>query len=133
MDQFNLETRDAVSPEAVGVRPSDTLCLVCDYRTLTHLTKALEITDTDKLGPHLHCKRVFRARRMILDTPFSAFLGFSDRLLAFPIILDSFFKHRERRKLGRPAGAPELFHHTHGAIGISRVHEDSGGALQLGV
>ena len=48
MDQFNLEMREAVSPEAVGVRPGNTLCLVRDYRTLTHLNKALEITDTDK-------------------------------------------------------------------------------------
>jgi amino acid transporter len=47
MDQFNLETREAVSPEALGVRPGNTLCLVRDYRILTHVSKALEITDTD--------------------------------------------------------------------------------------
>ena len=48
MDQFNLQTREAISPEALGVRPGNTLCLVRDYRTLTHVSKALEITDTDK-------------------------------------------------------------------------------------
>ena len=44
VDQFNLQTQVIVSPEAVGVRPGNTLCLVRDYRTLTHLSKALENT-----------------------------------------------------------------------------------------
>jgi hypothetical protein len=48
VDQFNLETKDFVAPEAIGVRPGNTVCLVRDYRTLTHLSKALEITDTDE-------------------------------------------------------------------------------------
>src|SRR5258705_755358 len=46
VDQFNLQTLDIISPEAAGVRPGNTLCLVRDYRTLTHLSKALEITPT---------------------------------------------------------------------------------------
>lgn len=47
VDQFSLETQTVVSPEAVGVRPNNTLCLVRDYGTLGHLNKALGITDTD--------------------------------------------------------------------------------------
>ncbi len=48
VDQFNLQTQDIVSPEAVGVRPGNTLCLVRNYRALTHLRKALDITPTNK-------------------------------------------------------------------------------------
>jgi amino acid transporter len=48
VDQFNLETQPVVSPESVDVRPGNALCLVRDYKTLAHLSKALEITDTEK-------------------------------------------------------------------------------------
>ncbi len=36
------------SPQSVGVRPGNALCLVRDYRTLDHLRVALEMIDTDK-------------------------------------------------------------------------------------
>ena len=48
VDQFNLETQTVVSPESVGARPGNALCLVRDYRTLGHLKVALEMIDTDK-------------------------------------------------------------------------------------
>jgi amino acid transporter len=48
MDQFRLNTREAVSNETVAVRPGNTICLVRDYNTLGHLRKALEITHTGK-------------------------------------------------------------------------------------
>src|SRR6266496_3296958 len=47
-DQFNLETQTVVSPQSVGVRPGNALCLVRNYRTLGHLSVALEMVDTDK-------------------------------------------------------------------------------------
>jgi amino acid transporter len=47
-DEFRLQTEEAISPETVGVRPGNTLCLVRDYKTLEHLKKALELTHTGK-------------------------------------------------------------------------------------
>jgi amino acid transporter len=48
VDQFNLETQTVVSPQSVDVRPGNALCLVRDYKTLGHLSVALEMIDTDK-------------------------------------------------------------------------------------
>jgi amino acid transporter len=48
MDQFRLQPQDAVSYESVEVRPGNTICLVRDYNTLSHLRKALEVTHTGK-------------------------------------------------------------------------------------
>src|SRR5437764_13333589 len=48
MDQFRLNTREAISNETVAVRPGNTICLVRDYNTLGHLKKALGITHTGK-------------------------------------------------------------------------------------
>ena len=48
MDQFRLNAREAVSNETVSVRPGNTICLVRDYNTLSHLRKALEVTHTGK-------------------------------------------------------------------------------------
>src|SRR5947207_3324362 len=43
MDQFRLNANEAVSNETVDVRPGNTICLVRDYNTLSHLRKALEV------------------------------------------------------------------------------------------
>jgi len=48
MDQFRLNASEAVSTETVDVRPDNTICLVRDYNTLSHLRKALEVTHTGK-------------------------------------------------------------------------------------
>jgi amino acid transporter len=48
MDQFRLQPQDAVSYQSVEVRPGNTICLVRDYNTLSHLRKALEVTHTGK-------------------------------------------------------------------------------------
>src|SRR5207245_3656438 len=48
MDQFRLAANDNVSTETVSVRPGNTIVLVRDYNTLSHLKKALEITHTGK-------------------------------------------------------------------------------------
>jgi hypothetical protein len=48
MDQFRLSANEAVSNETVAVRPGNTICLVRDYNTLSHLRKALEVTHTGK-------------------------------------------------------------------------------------
>jgi amino acid transporter len=48
VDQFNLQTQEAVSPEALGIRPGNALCLVRDERTLHHVKKALEVIHTGK-------------------------------------------------------------------------------------
>jgi amino acid transporter len=48
MDQFRLNTREAISDETVEVRAGNTICLVRDYNTLDHLRKALELTHTGK-------------------------------------------------------------------------------------
>jgi len=48
MDQFRLNTSEAVSTETVAVRPGNTICLVRDYNTLGHLRIALELTHTGK-------------------------------------------------------------------------------------
>jgi amino acid transporter len=48
MDQFRLNTREAISNETVAVRPGNTICLVRDHNTLGHLRKALELTHTGK-------------------------------------------------------------------------------------
>jgi amino acid transporter len=47
-DEFRLAAEEEISPETVGVRPGNTLCLVRDYNTLDHLTRTLEITHTGK-------------------------------------------------------------------------------------
>src|SRR5258708_37761902 len=44
MDQFRLNVNETVSNETVAVRPGNTICLVRDYNTLSHLRKALEVT-----------------------------------------------------------------------------------------
>lgn len=48
MDQFRLSPQETISTETVKVRPSNTLCLVRDYNTLSHVKKALEMTHTGK-------------------------------------------------------------------------------------
>lgn len=48
MDQFRLNTAEAISDETVAVREGNTICLVRDYNTLNHLRKALELTHTGK-------------------------------------------------------------------------------------
>ena len=47
-DEFRLEAEEDISPQTVGVRPGNTLCLVRDYNTLDHLKRTLEITHTGK-------------------------------------------------------------------------------------
>ena len=47
-DEFRLEGAEEISPQTVGVRPGNTLCLVRDYNTLDHLRRTLEITHTGK-------------------------------------------------------------------------------------
>src|SRR5262249_3681559 len=49
MDQFRLNASENVSTASVAVRPGNTICLVRDYNTLGHLSKALEITHTGKM------------------------------------------------------------------------------------
>ena len=48
LEQFLLQPREVVSHEIVGVRPGNALCMVRDYNKLSHLKKALEMTDTTK-------------------------------------------------------------------------------------
>ncbi|MGH9915964.1 MAG: APC family permease, partial [Pyrinomonadaceae bacterium] len=48
LDQFRLQPQEAVSTETVEVRPGNTICLVRDYNTLGHVSKALELTHTGK-------------------------------------------------------------------------------------
>src|SRR5437660_7966693 len=48
MDQFRLHANENISNETIAVRPGNTICLVRDYNTLSHLKKALEITHTGK-------------------------------------------------------------------------------------
>jgi amino acid transporter len=47
-DEFRLEAEEEISPQTVGVRPGNTLCLVRDYNTLDHLKRTLELTHTGK-------------------------------------------------------------------------------------
>jgi len=47
-DEFRLESEQEISPQTVGVRPGNTLCLVRDYNTLDHLKRTLELTHTGK-------------------------------------------------------------------------------------
>jgi amino acid transporter len=48
LDQFQLHPEEELSPQAVGLRPGSTLCLVRDYNNLGHVAKALELTHTGK-------------------------------------------------------------------------------------
>jgi amino acid transporter len=48
LDQFRLQPQEVVSNEILEVRPGNTLCLVRDYNTLGHVSKALELTHTGK-------------------------------------------------------------------------------------
>jgi amino acid transporter len=48
MDQFRLHASEAISNQTVDIRPGNTICLVRDYNTLSHLSKALELTHTGK-------------------------------------------------------------------------------------
>jgi amino acid transporter len=48
MDQFRLQPQEIISSESVEVRPGNSLCVVRDYNTLGHVTKALEMTHTGK-------------------------------------------------------------------------------------
>lgn len=48
LDQFQLHPEEELSPQAVGLRPGSTLCLVRDHNNLGHLAKALELTHTGK-------------------------------------------------------------------------------------
>jgi amino acid transporter len=48
MDQFRLSPQETVDNETLEVRPGNTICLVRDYNTLSHLRKALELTHTGK-------------------------------------------------------------------------------------
>jgi amino acid transporter len=48
MDQFRLQPQEVISSESVEVRPGNSLCVVRDYNTLGHVTKALEMTHTGK-------------------------------------------------------------------------------------
>jgi amino acid transporter len=84
IEQFRLHPRDMVSNETVSVRPGNTLCLIRDYNKLSHLGKALELTDTTKKdlvvltvhitkGPHagyedIHEERLFTGYEELLFT-----------------------------------------------------------------
>ena len=48
VDQFRVQLQHVVSHQSVAVRPGNTLCLVRDYNTLDHVSKALELTNTGK-------------------------------------------------------------------------------------
>ena len=48
LDQFQLHPEEELSPQAVGIRPGNALCLVRDYNNLDHVAKALELTHTGK-------------------------------------------------------------------------------------
>src|SRR5207249_3084976 len=48
VDQFRLHPQDDISRQAVGIRSGNTLCLVRDYNTLSHVNKTLELTHTGK-------------------------------------------------------------------------------------
>ncbi|PYV44550.1 MAG: APC family permease [Acidobacteria bacterium] len=48
VDQFRVQLQQVVSHQSVAVRPGNTLCLVRDYHTLHHVSKALELTHTGK-------------------------------------------------------------------------------------
>ena len=48
MDQFRLHASEVISNKTVDIRPGNTICLVRDYNTLSHLRKALEVTHTGK-------------------------------------------------------------------------------------
>jgi amino acid transporter len=47
-DEFRLDAQDQISAETIGVRPSNTVCLVRDYNTLGHLKWTLDRTHTGK-------------------------------------------------------------------------------------
>ncbi|MFN8492994.1 MAG: APC family permease [Caldilineaceae bacterium] len=48
MDHFRLHPQADISPSSVGIRPGNTICLVRDYNTLSHVKTALELTHTGK-------------------------------------------------------------------------------------
>src|SRR3984893_2259404 len=48
LDQFNLELRGHLAPEAVGVRPGNILVMVRDYTTMYGLAEVLRRVDTQK-------------------------------------------------------------------------------------
>src|SRR5438067_3382495 len=48
LDQFNLEGRDELTPEALGVRPGNVLVPVRNYNTLSNLGAVLDRVDTHK-------------------------------------------------------------------------------------
>jgi amino acid transporter len=48
MDQFRIAPQEVVTGDSVHVRPGNVLCVVRDYNTLGHLSKALELTHTGK-------------------------------------------------------------------------------------
>lgn len=48
LDQFRLQPQEEVSTATVEVRPGNTICLVRDYNTLGHVSKALQLTHTGK-------------------------------------------------------------------------------------
>ena len=48
LDQFQLHLQEEVSYRTLGIRPGNALCLVRDFNTLAHLTRALERTDTSQ-------------------------------------------------------------------------------------
>ncbi len=48
LDQFQLHPEHGLSPQTLGIRPGNTLCLVRSSENLTHLAKALELTNVEK-------------------------------------------------------------------------------------
>src|SRR5262249_8968729 len=48
LDQFNLEPGDGLTPEALGVKPGNTLVMVRNYNTLYNLEAVLNRVDTRK-------------------------------------------------------------------------------------
>jgi amino acid transporter len=48
LDRFQLQTQEAVSTQALAVRPRNILCAVRDYNNLAHVQWVLERTDTSR-------------------------------------------------------------------------------------
>ena len=60
LDQFQLHPEEELSPQAVGLRPGSTLCLVRDHNNLGHVAKALELTHTGKKNLVIMTVRIAR-------------------------------------------------------------------------
>ncbi len=64
LDQFKIHPEEEISPQIVGIRPGNTLCLVRDYNNLSHVAKALEFTHTGKKNLVVITVRVARGPDM---------------------------------------------------------------------